>query len=87
MNRSIWKKSFIDNSLIKTLNNIPKNLKIYSRRSTIYPQFLNNTVNIYNGQKFIQIKITNEMIGHKFGEFALTRVPHQYKVKNKKKKK
>lgn len=84
MNRSNWKKSFIDNSLIKTLDQIPKNIKIYSRRSTIYPQFVNHIVNIYNGHKFIQVKITNDMIGHKFGEFALTRIPHQYKVKKSK---
>lgn len=85
MNRSIWKGVFIDNYLLKTINN-KKIIKIYSRRSIIYPSFINKKVNIYNGNKFITRKITNNMIGHKFGEFALTRQLYVFKGKNKKKK-
>lgn len=85
MTRSIWKGTFIDNCLLKTINK--KIIKIYSRRSIIYPQFLNKKVKIYNGNQFIPIKITENMIGHKFGEFALTRQLYVFKGKNKKKKK
>jgi small subunit ribosomal protein S19 len=82
MNRSIWKGIFIDNSLLK----IKKNIKIYSRRSVIYPQFLNKKVKIHTGNKFITVKITEAMIGHKFGEFAPTRQLYIFKGKGKKKK-
>lgn len=47
--------------------------KIWSRRSVILPQFLDFTFEIYNGKQFVKLKITEDMVGHKFGEFALTR--------------
>jgi len=77
MNRSKWKGLFIDNKIIKSLHK--KVVYIYSRRSVIYPQFINRTVNIYNGHKFIKVKVTSNMIGHKFGEFASTRQPNIFK--------
>nr|NP_066342.1 ribosomal protein S19 [Malawimonas jakobiformis]AAG13709.1 ribosomal protein S19 [Malawimonas jakobiformis] len=85
MTRSLWKNIFIDNSLVKAVNK--KIIKIYSRRSVIYPQYLNKKVKIYNGNKFIPIKITDNMIGHKFGEFSLTRQIYVFKGKKKGKKK
>lgn len=85
MTRSLWKGIFIDNSLVKITNK--KLVKVYSRRSVIYPQYLNKKVKIYNGNKFITIKITDNMIGHKFGEFALTRQMYIFKGKKKKLKK
>lgn len=84
MTRSLWKNIFIDNSLVKGINK--KIIKIYSRRSVIYPQYLNKKVKIYNGNKFIPIKITDNMIGHKFGEFSLTRQIYVFKGKKKIKK-
>jgi small subunit ribosomal protein S19 len=85
MNRSLWKGTFIENHLLKNINNNKKIIKIYSRRSIIYPLFINKKVNIYNGNKFITRKITSDMIGHKFGEFALTRQLYVFKGKKKKK--
>ena len=49
-------------------------IKIWSRRSTILPQFVGLTFGVYNGQKHIPVMVTEEMVGHKFGEFAPTRV-------------
>lgn len=88
MNRSNYKSNFIDLCLIKKIqsNNIPNNLKIYSRRSTIHQSFVNKIVHIYNGIKFIPILIKKEMVNHKFGEFSFTRRPNIFKNKNKNKK-
>jgi small subunit ribosomal protein S19 len=49
-------------------------IKIWSRRSTILPQFVGLTFGVYNGQKHIPVNVTEEMVGHKFGEFAPTRM-------------
>jgi len=84
MNRSLWKNTFIDNHLFKIINSNKKIINIYSRRSIIYPFFINKKVNIYNGKTFITRIITSDMIGHKFGEFALTRQLYLYKNKKKK---
>ena len=51
-------------------------IKIWSRRSTILPQFVGLTFGVYNGQKHIPVHVTEEMVGHKFGEFAPTRTFH-----------
>ncbi len=56
-------------------------VKIWSRRSTILPQFVGKTVSIHNGRIFIPCKISPEMIGHKFGEFAVTRKKTVHKKK------
>jgi len=88
MTRSIWKGKFLDNSLTK-IDKIKKlkSINVYSRRSVIYPFFINKRVNIYNGNKFIPIKINSDMIGHKFGEFSFTRAMYVFKGKKNKKKK
>lgn len=65
----------MDAFLMRLKNNkdLLANRKIWSRRSTILPEFVGSTVRIYNGKTFTRCKITEEKVGHKFGEFALTR--------------
>ena len=78
MARSVWKGPFVDLHLLKKAetaqegsSNAP--IKTWSRRSTILPQFVGLTFNVYNGRKFVPVYITENMVGHKLGEFALTR--------------
>ncbi|CAM8894285.1 unnamed protein product [Rhodiola kirilowii] len=73
--RSIWKGSFVDAFLmkIKKKKELLMNRKIWSRRSTILPEFVGATVRIYNGKTHVRCKITEGKVGHKFGEFAATR--------------
>ena len=73
MARSLWKGPFCE--IVK------KPTKVWSRRSVILPQFIENTVMIHNGKSFISLKITEDMVGHKFGEFATTRRKPQHKKK------
>jgi len=78
MSRSVWKGPFVDPSLIKKvekLKNQPNKtpIKTWSRKSTIIPEFVGISFLIYNGKKFIPIKISEEMVGHKLGEFSPTR--------------
>ena len=78
MPRSLKKGPFIDLHLLKKVEaavekNDRKPIKTWSRRSTILPQFVGLTFNVYNGQKFIPVSVSEEMVGHKLGEFALTR--------------
>ena len=58
---------------MKKNKDLLNNRKIWSRRSTILPEFVGCTVRIYNGKAHVRCKITEEKVGHKFGEFALTR--------------
>ena len=78
MSRSVWKGPFVDPSLLKKIdklngqpNKIP--IKTWSRKSTIIPEFIGISFLIHNGKKFIPIKISEEMVGHKLGEFSPTR--------------
>ncbi|MDD3895821.1 MAG: 30S ribosomal protein S19 [Bacilli bacterium] len=78
MTRSLKKGPFADESLkkkVKTLNENGKKevIKTWSRRSTIFPDFIGHTIAVHNGREFIPVYITEEMVGHKLGEFALTR--------------
>ena len=78
MSRSVWKGPFVDPSLIKKVEKIKNQtnktpIKTWSRKSTIIPEFVGISFLIHNGKKFIPIKISEEMVGHKLGEFALTR--------------
>nr|ACD46916.1 ribosomal protein S19 [Ginkgo biloba] len=73
--RSIWKGSFVDAFLLK-MRNKRENLssrKIWSRRSSVLPEFVDRFVQIYNGKTFVRCKITEGKVGHKFGEFAPAR--------------
>ena len=78
MSRSVWKGPFVDPSLIKKVEKQKnetnkKPIKTWSRKSTIIPEFVGISFLIYNGKKFIPIKISEEMVGHKLGEFSPTR--------------
>ena len=81
MTRSLKKGPFIDGHLLKkigdaTRTNSKKVIKTWSRRSTIIPEAVSMTFNIHNGKKFITVFVTENMVGHKFGEFAPTRLFH-----------
>lgn len=81
MARSAWKGPFVDGYLLKKAEMLSSSarkevIKTWSRRSTIIPQFVGLTFAVHNGQKFIPVYVTEEMIGHKFGEFAITRTFH-----------
>ncbi len=78
MARSIWKGPFVDGYLLKKAENARSSgrkdvIKIWSRRSTILPQFVGLTFGVYNGRKFIPVSVNEDMVGHKFGEFSPTR--------------
>ena len=78
MSRSVWKGPFVDPSLIKKVEKIKNQtnktpIKTWSRKSTIIPEFVGISFLIHNGKKFIPIKISEEMVGHKLGEFSPTR--------------
>ncbi|KAJ4869765.1 40S ribosomal protein S19 [Raphanus sativus] len=70
--RSVWKDPFVDAFLMKK-KNAALNRKIWSRRSTILPEYVDSSVRIYNGKTHVRCKITEGKVGHKFGEFAFTR--------------
>ena len=78
MARSVWKGPFVELSLLKKAEaaqdaGTRAPIKTWSRRSTILPQFVGLTFNVYNGQKFIPVSVNEDMVGHKLGEFAPTR--------------
>ena len=78
MARSVWKGPFVDGHLLKKADKVRESgrnevIKTWSRRSTILPQFVGLTFNVYNGHKFIPVSVSEEMVGHKLGEFAPTR--------------
>jgi small subunit ribosomal protein S19 len=81
MARSVWKGPFVDGYLLKKVDAVRASgrsevIKMWSRRSTILPQFVGVTFGVYNGHKHIPVYVTEDMVGHKFGEFAPTRVFH-----------
>ncbi len=91
MARSVWKGPFIDGYLLKKAEGARASgrnevIKIWSRRSTIMPQFVGLTFGVYNGQKFIPVLVTEQMVGHKFGEFAPTRTYYGHAVDKKAKR-
>ena len=78
MARAVWKGPFVEESLIKKVDKQKnetnkKPIKTWSRKSTIIPDFVGVSFLIYNGKKFIPITISEDMVGHKLGEFAPTR--------------
>lgn len=86
MARSTKKGPFIDDHLMKKIDNaIQKNdkkvIKTWSRRSTILPEALGLTFAVHNGRKFVPVYVTENMIGHKYGEFAPTRTFHGHAEK------
>ena len=75
MPRSVKKGPFIDHHLWKKVmgNADKKVIKTWSRRSTITPDFIGHTFAVHNGRKFIPVYVTENMVGHRLGEFAMTR--------------
>jgi len=78
MARSLKKGPYVAPSLLKKVQELNKNgkksvIKTWSRRSTIFPDFVGHTIAVHNGKDFIPVYITEDMVGHKLGEFALTR--------------
>ena len=78
MARSVWKGPFVHPSLLKKIDKIKsgetkKPIKPWSRDSTIIPDFVGHSFLIHNGKSFIPITVSEEMVGHKLGEFAATR--------------
>ena len=78
MARSVWKGPFVDGYLLRKAEAARSSarkeiIRIWSRRSTILPQFVGLTFGVYNGQKFVPVLVTENMVGHKFGEFSPTR--------------
>lgn len=78
MARSIKKKPFIDKHLAKKVEKVKESgkkevIKTWSRRSTIYPDFIGLTFAVHNGKEFIPVYVTEDMVGHKLGEFVPTR--------------
>jgi len=76
--RSVWKGPFVDGYLLKkadVVRNSGRNdvIRTWSRRSTILPQFVGLTFGVHNGHKHIPVLVTENMVGHKFGEFSPTR--------------
>ena len=91
MARSVWKGPFVDGYLLKKADNARTGgssavIKIWSRRSTILPQFVGLTFGVHNGQKHIPVLVTEDMVGHKFGEFAPSRSFHGHAADRKAKR-
>ena len=88
MGRSIKKGPFVDGHLqkkVEVLNNDNKKsvIKTWSRRSTIVPDFIGHTFAVHNGHKFVPVYVTENMVGHKLGEFSPTRTYRGHKEKKK----
>ncbi|AIQ65725.1 30S ribosomal protein S19 [compost metagenome] len=78
MSRSLKKGPFIDGYLLKKVEDLNTSgkkvvIKTWSRRSTIFPQFIGHTFGVYDGRKHVPVYVTEDMVGHKLGEFAPTR--------------
>jgi small subunit ribosomal protein S19 len=91
MARSIWKGPFVDGYLLAKADAARESgrsdvIKIWSRRSTILPQFVGLTFGVYNGKKHIPVNVSEDMIGHKFGEFAPSRTYYGHTADKKAKR-
>lgn len=92
MARSVWKGPFVDGYLLKKAEAAQASgrhdvIKIWSRRSTILPQFVGLTFGVHNGKKHVPVSVTSNMIGHKFGEFAPTRTYYGHAADKKARRK
>jgi len=79
MARSVWKGPYFDITLFKKVKkskeeNSKSPIKTWSRRSTVIPDFVGVTISVYNGKSFIPVYVTEDMVGHKLGEFSPTRL-------------
>ncbi|MGY4691817.1 30S ribosomal protein S19 [Salibacterium sp. K-3] len=89
MGRSLKKGPFVDDHLMKKVENLnEKNdkqvIKTWSRRSTVFPQFVGHTFAVYDGRKHVPVFVSEDMVGHKLGEFAPTRTFKGHKNDDKK---
>ena len=89
MTRSIWKGPFVEPTLLKkaqsAINSGKKEvIKTWSRKSTIIPQFVGLKFGVHNGRKFVPVSITENMVGHKLGEFSPTRTFKGHSTADKK---
>jgi small subunit ribosomal protein S19 len=92
MTRSIWKGPFVDGYLLRKAESAhgagrKEEIKTWSRRSTIMPQFVGLTFRVHNGQKHVPVLVSEDMVGHKFGEFAPTRTFYGHAADKKAKRK
>ncbi len=92
MSRSVWKGPFVDGYLLKKAEKVREGgrnevIKTWSRRSTIMPQFVGLTFGVYNGQKHIPVNISEDMVGHKLGEFSPSRSYYGHGADKKAKRK
>jgi small subunit ribosomal protein S19 len=90
--RSVSKGPFVDGYMLKKAEKAREGrsnavIKIWSRRSTILPQFVGLTFGVYNGQKHVPVLVSEDMIGHKFGEFSPTRTYYGHGADKKAKRK
>jgi ribosomal protein S19 len=84
MSKSKWKSPFINTKVLQNLKNNTKKLNIATRNSEIVPNFVGLNFNVHNGKTYTKLTITNDMIGHKFGEFSSTRKRFTFKKSKKK---
>ncbi|NLY08379.1 MAG: 30S ribosomal protein S19 [Tissierellia bacterium] len=89
MSRSLKKGPFADDHLLKKVdelneNNEKKVIKTWSRRSTIFPEMVSHTIAVHDGRKHVPVYITEDMVGHKLGEFVSTRTYRGHAGKNEK---
>ncbi len=87
MGRSTKKGPFIDDHLLKKVEalnktNDKKVIKTWSRRSTIFPEFVGHTIAVHDGRKHVPVYVTEDMVGHKLGEFVLTRTFRSHILKS-----
>jgi small subunit ribosomal protein S19 len=92
MTRSVWKGPFVDGYLLKKAETVQGSgrkdvIKTWSRRSTIMPQFVGLTFGVHNGQKHVPVLVSEDMVGHKLGEFAPTRTFYGHAADKKAKRK
>ncbi|MCB1387109.1 MAG: 30S ribosomal protein S19 [Nitratireductor sp.] len=92
MARSTWKGPFVDGYLLKKADKVREGgrnevIKTWSRRSTILPQFVGLTFGVYNGQKHIPVSVSEDMVGHKLGEFSPSRTYYGHGADKKAKRK
>ena len=92
MARSVWKGPFVDLHLLKKAETAQDSgarapIKTWSRRSTILPDFIGLTFQVHNGKQFVPVNVSEEMVGHKFGEFAPTRTYYGHGADKKAKRK
>ena len=92
MTRSVWKGPFVDGYLLKKAEVAQGSgrkdvIKTWSRRSTIMPQFVGLTFGVYNGMKHVPVTVSEDMVGHKLGEFSPTRTFYGHQADKKAKRK